>query len=55
MKISPFEKSMIANIKDLILMVISVIYLHDYSITFISGFGIILCLASSVIFSIPFL
>jgi hypothetical protein len=55
MKISPFEKSIVANIKDLILMVISVVYLHDYTITPISGFGIVLCLICSALFSVPYL
>lgn len=55
MKISPFEKSTVSNIKDLILMVISVVYLHDYTITAVSGVGIILCLISSALFSMPFL
>lgn len=55
MKISPFEKSTVSNIKDLILMVISVVYLHDYSINTVSGLGIILCLISSALFSMPYL
>lgn len=55
MKISPFEKSTVSNIKDLALMIISVSYFHDFSITGISGTGILLCLISSILFSLPFL
>lgn len=55
MKISPFEKSTVSNIKDLILMVISVYYYHDLLITWLSGTGIVICLTASALFSIPFL
>lgn len=55
MKISPFEKSTVSNIKDLILMLISVFVYHDFSITPISGVGLILCLIFSALFSLPYL
>ena len=55
MKISPFEKAIVSNIKDLILAIISVEWLLDFEITIISGFGIVICLAGSFIFSIPVL
>lgn len=55
MKISPFEKAIVSNIKDLILVMISVEWLLDFQITVISGFGIAICLAGSFIFSIPVL
>jgi hypothetical protein len=54
MKISPFDKWIVSNIKDLILMLISVSYFRDLHLTPISGIGLCLCLCSSVIFSIPF-
>jgi hypothetical protein len=55
MKISPFEKSTVSNIKDLILMLISVFYYGDFSLTVVSGFGLILCLIFSALFSLPYL
>ncbi len=55
MKISPFEKAIVSNIKDLILVLISVEWLYDFSITIVSGTGIILCLMGSAIFSVSYL
>lgn len=55
MKISPFEKAIVSNIKDLILVFISVEWLYDFSITMLSGTGMILCLMGSAIFSVPYL
>jgi len=55
MKISPFEKSTVSNIKDLILMLISVFYFNDLGLNYISGLGIVICLISSALFSLPFL
>jgi hypothetical protein len=53
MKISPFSKAIISNIKDMILVLISVLWLYDFSVNFISGSGIVLCLTGSTIFAIP--
>ena len=55
MKISPFEKAIVSNIKDLILVFISVEWLYDFRITMLSGTGMILCLMGSAIFSVPYL
>jgi hypothetical protein len=55
MKISPFEKSTVSNIKDLILTLISVFYFNDIGLNLISGLGIVICLSSSALFSLPFL
>ena len=55
MMISPFEKSTVSNIKDLILMLLSVYYFKDFLITWISGSGIAICLVASALFSIPFI
>ena len=55
MKISPFSKAIISNIKDMILVLISVLWLYDFSVNFISGSGIVLCLTGSTIFAIPYL
>lgn len=55
MKISPFEKAIVSNIKDLILVIVSVEWLFDFKITMVSGIGIGLCLVGSLIFSVPVL
>lgn len=55
MKISPFEKTVVSNMKDLILVIISIEWLTDFGVTWISGSGILLCLSGSTIFSIPVL
>ena len=55
MKISPFEKAIVSNIKDLILVLISIEWFLDFSITILSGTGMILCLMGSAIFSTPYL
>lgn len=54
MKISPFEKSTVSNIKDLVLVLISVMYYNDFALTPISSIGMILCLISSALFSVPY-
>lgn len=51
MKISPFEKSTVSNIKDLLLTLISVYYLQEFALTYISSTGLFLCLVSSAIFA----
>lgn len=51
MKISPFEKSTVSNIKDLLLTLISVYYLREFAMTYISSTGLILCLVSSGVFA----
>ena len=51
MKISPFEKASVSNIKDLILTVISIQYFKDFEMTLFSELGLMLCLSASVIFS----
>jgi hypothetical protein len=55
MKISPFEKSTVSNIKDLVLMLISVQYFHDLNLSVISGIGLLICLVSSALFTLPYL
>jgi hypothetical protein len=55
MKISPFEKSTVSNIKDLILMLISVFYFHDIGLNLISGLGVVICISSSALFSLPYI
>lgn len=51
MKISPFEKASVGNIKDLVLTLLSIKYYKDISLTFISEVGIGLCLVASLVFS----
>lgn len=51
MKISPFEKASVSNIKDLILTVVSIKYFKDFEMTSFSEVGIVLCLSSSLLFS----
>jgi hypothetical protein len=52
MKISPFEKASVSNIKDLILTLISIKYFKDVSMNPVSELGIFCCLTASVMFSI---
>lgn len=51
MKISPFEKATVSNIKDIVLTFISVYYFKDFILSLISETGIVCCLAASVVFS----
>jgi hypothetical protein len=51
MKISPFEKASVSNIKDLVLTIISIKYFQDFILTAFSEIGIVFCLSASVIFS----
>jgi hypothetical protein len=51
MKISPFEKASVSNIKDLVLTVISIKYFQDFVLTGFSEVGIVFCLSASAIFS----
>ena len=51
MKISPFEKANVSNIKDLVLTIISIHYFADFVMTWPSQIGIVLCLGSSMVFS----
>ena len=51
MKISPFEKSTVSNIKDVLLTLISVFLLREFILTPISTLGLVLCLISSAIFA----
>lgn len=44
-----------SNIKDLVLVIISVLYYHDFALAPISSIGMILCLISSALFSVPYL
>jgi hypothetical protein len=55
MKISPFSKAIISNIKDMILVMISVLWLFDFTANLISATGIALCLIGSTIFALPYL
>ena len=55
MKISPFEKSTVTNMKDLVLTLISVYYFHDFLISWISGIGVVVCLVASGLFTIPYI
>ena len=55
MKISPFEKATVANIKDIVLTMISVLYFKDLLLTPLSETGILICLIASVTFSIKLL
>jgi hypothetical protein len=52
MKISPFEKASVSNIKDLVLTLISIKYFKDVSLNPVSESGIVFCLSASLIFSI---
>jgi len=52
MKISPFEKASVSNIKDLVLTLISIKYFKDVNLTPVSESGIVFCLSASLIFSI---
>jgi hypothetical protein len=52
MKISPFEKASVSNIKDLVLTLISIEYFKDVTLNPISEAGIVFCLSASLIFSI---
>lgn len=52
MKISPFEKASVSNVKDLILTLVSIRYFKDVTLNPLSDMGIILCLTSSLIFSV---
>ena len=52
MKISPFEKASVSNIKDLILTVVSIYYFKDFEITLLSEIGVIFCLSASMAFSL---
>lgn len=51
MKISPFEKASVSNIKDLVLTLISIKYFQDIVLNPLSEVGIFFCLSASVIFS----
>lgn len=51
MKISPFEKATVSNIKDIALTFISVYYFKDFVLSLISETGIFFCLTASVVFS----
>lgn len=51
MKISPFEKATVSNIKDIVLTFISVYYFKDFLLSLISEVGILLCLSASVALS----
>ena len=52
MKISPFEKASVSNIKDLVLTLISIKYFKDVTLTPVSEAGIVFCLSASMIFSV---
>ncbi len=52
MKISPFEKASVSNIKDLILTVVSIYYFKDFDMTLVSEIGVIFCLSASMAFSL---
>ena len=52
MKISPFEKASVSNIKDLVLTLISIKYFKDINLNPVSESGIVFCLSASLIFSI---
>jgi len=52
MKISPFEKASVSNIKDLLLTIASIQYFKDFEMTLLSEIGIFFCLSSSVVFSL---
>ena len=52
MKISPFEKASVSNIKDLVLTLVSIKYFRDINLTPVSESGIVFCLSASLIFSI---
>lgn len=52
MKISPFEKASVSNIKDLVLTLISIKYFKDVTLTPVSESGIVFCLSASIIFSV---
>ena len=52
MKISPFEKASVSNIKDLLLTIASIRYFKDFEMTLLSEIGIFFCLSSSVVFSL---
>lgn len=51
MKISPFEKATVSNIKDIVLTFISVYYFKDFILSLISEVGILLCLSASMALS----
>ncbi len=51
MKISPFEKASVSNIKDLILTIVSIKYFKDFEITLLSEMGVFFCLSASIVFS----
>lgn len=51
MRISPFEKASVSNIKDLVLTLISIYYFQDFIMTGFSEVGIFFCLSASVVFS----
>lgn len=51
MKINPFEKATVSNIKDIGLTFISVYYFKDFVLSLISETGIFFCLTASVVFS----
>ena len=55
MKISPFEKASVSNIKDLILTIVSVQYFKDLEMTSTSLIGVVLCLSASLVFSLTLL
>ena len=52
MKISPFEKASVSNIKDLLLTIVSIQYFKDFEMTLFSEIGIVFCLSASVVFSL---
>ena len=51
MKISPFEKATVSNIKDILLTFISVYYFKDFILGVVSEVGIFFCLSASIAFS----
>jgi hypothetical protein len=51
MRISPFEKASVSNIKDLVLTIVSIKYFQDFILTGFSEVGIFFCLSASILFS----
>ena len=53
MWISPFEKATVSNIKDLLILAISVRIFHEMELVGMNEVGILLCLVGSALFSMP--
>lgn len=53
MWISPFEKATVSNIKDLLILAISVQFFHEMELVGMNEAGIFLCLVGSGLFSLP--